>query len=321
VATDSGRSPQRGGAGSGSSPGIGTHRAAGASAAVGADAEVAAIARAGEPDRHLAALLAPAPEREGLLALAAFAAELARIPLRVVREPVMGEIRLEWWRKALLAPGGEEAGQRVAEAMREAIRRHHLPAALIDAMIDARALELAVQPFADDAAVADYLWRTEGALFALAGGVMGLELEDRGATAAFRAAGHAYGLTRLLLGLPRSLSMGRVPLAASRIAEAGLSAHELLAAAGGGADSLQVAALMHAHIAQIRASLAEARRHVGQLPRRGRVVVLPLALVEPYVRQLERQFARLGGGALREEVQVLPLIRVWRVATAHLGGL
>ena len=76
--------------------------------------EVAAIAREGEPDRYLAALLAPAPEREALLALAAFAAELTRIPLRVVQEPMMGEIRLEWWRTALAS--GDVAAYRISDA-------------------------------------------------------------------------------------------------------------------------------------------------------------------------------------------------------------
>jgi phytoene synthase len=274
-------------------------------------AEVVAIARAGEPDRYLAALLAPAPEREALLALAAFAAELARIPQRVVREPVMGEIRLEWWRTALTSPEGDSAGHSVADAMRLAIRRHRLPAHLLDDMIEARALELCAAPFADEAAVQDFLWRTEGALFALAARVLGLAT-GKAAEDACRAAGHAYGLARLLLGLPRSLSLGRVPLAASQMAAAGLSAHELL----GGAGDAQVEALMQAHFAQIRGSLAEARRHVGRLPQRARVVFLPLALVEPYVRRLER----MGGEALRAEAEVVPLTRVWRIAGAHLLG-
>jgi phytoene synthase len=283
----------------------------GASAEADAATEVAAIARAGEPDRYLAALLAPAPQREALLALAAFAAELARVPLRVVREPIMGEIRLEWWRKALASAEGDAAGHSVADAMRTAIRRHDLPAHLIDDMIDARALEFAAAPFPDDAAVQDFLWRTEGALLALAGRVVGLgtgeEAEDT-----CRAAGQAYGLARLLLGLPRSLSLGRVPLALSQVAAAGLSAHELLAGAG----AAQADALIQANLAQIRGSLAEARRRIGRLPRRVRVAFLPLALVAPYVRQLER----MGGRAVRAEVETLPLTRVSRIAGAHLLG-
>jgi phytoene/squalene synthetase len=73
---------------------------------------------------------------------------------------------------------------------------------------------------------------------------------------------------------------------------------------------------LQAYHAQIRGNLLDARRFARLLPRGERVAFLPLALVEPYVRVLERQ----GGGALRAEVQIVPLTRVWRVAAAHLLG-
>jgi phytoene synthase len=279
-------------------------------------AEVAAIARAGEPDRYLAALLAPEPQREALLALAALAAELARIPHRAVREPFMGEIRLQWWRTALgvgEADGGADSGgHAVAEAVRSAVRSYNPPAALLDDMLDARALELRAAPFEDDAALGGFLDKTEGALFALACRVVGVSTTPQ-IEAACRAAGRAYGLARLLLRLPRTLALGRVPLAQTQIAAAGLSPHELLAGTDTGAAA---EALMDACFAQIRGNLAEASRLVRDLPRRERVAFLPLALVRPYLRVLERQ----GGGALREEVQIVPLARVWAVAAAHMLG-
>jgi phytoene synthase len=282
-----------------------------AASAVDAATEVAETAQAGEPERYLAALLAPVPQRDALLALAAFATELARIPHRAVREPFMGEIRLQWWRDALGLAEGESAGHSVADALRLAVRRHSLPVALLEEMIEARALELLPAPFDDDAAVDAFLRQTEGALFALASRVGG-RAASPDTEAACAAAGRAYGLVRLLLGLPRSLALGRIPLARSQIAAAGLSAPELLAGVGGGAAD----ALIRAHIAQIRGSHAEARRRIRRLPRRARGAFLPLALVGPYVRRLERR----GGGALREEVQIVPLTRVWRLAVAHLLG-
>ena len=63
----------------------------GVPAQAGIDAVIAA-ARAGEPDRYLAALLAPPALRPALLALAAFSAEIRRIPL-LVHEPAMAAIR------------------------------------------------------------------------------------------------------------------------------------------------------------------------------------------------------------------------------------
>ena len=55
--------------------------------------------------------------RDGLMALAAFHGEIARIPL-TVRESAIGDIRLQWWRDALLTPAssatGNPAGRRHA---------------------------------------------------------------------------------------------------------------------------------------------------------------------------------------------------------------
>ena len=133
-----------------------------------------ASARSGEPDRYLAALLAPPPARADLLALAAFASELARVPALVTREPAMGEIRLQWWREALAASGASaRTGNPIADALRAAMRRHDLPARLLLDTIDAREVDLARQALPDDAALASYLWKSEGALFALAASILG----------------------------------------------------------------------------------------------------------------------------------------------------
>jgi 15-cis-phytoene synthase len=283
-----------------------------------AGVEVAAIARVGEPDRYLAALLASPPRREALVALAAFASELARIPRRAVREPFMGEIRLQWWRTALGLGDrggegeGDSGGHAVARAMRAAMRRYNLSAAVLASMIDAHVLELRAAPFQDDAALQGFLDRTEGALFALACRVVGVSASLE-AEAASMAAGRAYGLARLILRLPRTLALGRVPLAQTQVAAAGLSAHELLA----GTDAAPAReALLQACFARIRGSLADALPFARRLSRRERVAFLPLALVGPYLRLLERQ----GGGALREEAQIVPLTRVWAVAATHILG-
>ena len=68
-----------------------------------------AIVRAADRDRYISALLAPADRRLDLMTLYAFDAELARIAT-TVSEPLLGEIRLQWWRDAL-APLLTDAGR------------------------------------------------------------------------------------------------------------------------------------------------------------------------------------------------------------------
>ena len=276
------------------------------------DDAVVASARSGEPDRYLAALLAPPDARPHLLALAAFASELARVPSLVTREPAMGEIRLQWWRDALAAPDpGARTGNPVADAVRVAMHRCNLPPALLLDAIDAHEVDLALQPMPDDAALATYLWMREGALFALAAGVLGHEPGADVQEAAV-ACGRAYGLARLLLGMPQALSLGHLLLPQSRLDACNVSSQELLSGEGGA----NVAALFAGMCAEAREVLATSRKYVANLPRRVRVAFLPLALVETYLRALERP----GRDVLRSPAEIAPLTRVWRIAAAHWFG-
>ena len=76
-----------------------------------------ALVRAQDKDRFLASLFAPSPSRRHLFALYAFNLEMARVRV-VVREPMAGAIRLQWWREALL---GERPGEAVASPIAAAI--------------------------------------------------------------------------------------------------------------------------------------------------------------------------------------------------------
>lgn len=272
---------------------------------------IATSARAGEPDRYLAALLAPPSARPHLLALAAFLSELARVPARATREPAMGQIRLQWWRDAIAATPEVRTGNPVADGLRASIRACHLPAEVLIETIDARELDLARQGVGEEAALAAYLWRSEGAPFALAAGMLSrsAEVDPRPAAAA---GGEAYGLARLLMGLPNALARGRVPLPQSRLDAFHVSSAELLSGSDGG----KIAPLLAKMCEEAREALARSRAEVANLPRATWPAFLPLALVGTYLRALE-------GGAreiLRSPPQVTPLRRVARIAMAHWLG-
>src|SRR5688572_30941058 len=85
------------------------------------------VVRAGDKDRFLATLFAPQKHRRPLFALYAFNLEIARVR-ELAREPMPGEIRLQWWRDALSGPGhGDVAANPVAAALRETVVRYQLP--------------------------------------------------------------------------------------------------------------------------------------------------------------------------------------------------
>ncbi len=79
----------------------------------------AALVREADRDRYLATLFAPAAQRNALFALYAFNVEITRVR-DLAREPMPGEIRLQWWREALTGEReGEAAAHPVAAALRE----------------------------------------------------------------------------------------------------------------------------------------------------------------------------------------------------------
>ena len=223
----------------------------------------------------------------------------------------MGEIRLQWWRDALAMPAAIRTGHPVADAVREAAHRHQLPVGLLETLIDGRLLLLAKGVPLDDGALSDLLWKTEGALFALApvswvcrrAPMSTQPVSRRAAPTAWRACCLACRER-----WPRARSSGQVSAGGCR-RERGGPAFGCRRRRDRQADR----GLFCPNSPQFggRAAICAAACRG-----RGRVAFLPLALVEPYLRVL----ARSGPALLREEAGVAPLTRVCRIAAAHVFG-
>ena len=157
----------------------------------------AELVRTADRDRYLASLFAPADRRHALFALYAFNAEIVRVR-EAAREPMPGEIRLQWWREVL---GGERAGEAganpVAAALLDTIARHRLPVSTLTDLIEARRFDLYDEPMATVADLEDYAQRTSSAIIAVAAQILGVE-----AQAAAAPAGIALALAGLLGALP-----------------------------------------------------------------------------------------------------------------------
>ena len=95
------------------------------------------LVRSNDRDRYIATLFAPAEHRDALYALYAFNAEIARVR-DVAREPLPGEIRLQWWVDVLSGErDGEASANPVAAALLDIIQRHKLETVVLTALIDA----------------------------------------------------------------------------------------------------------------------------------------------------------------------------------------
>jgi phytoene synthase len=176
------------------------------------------IAKA-DPDRLRTARLA-GDRAWRLHALHAFDLELARIP-GLVSEPMLGEIRLQWWRDVVaeIFDGKTPRAHEVVAPLAEAIRAGDLPRAPLDALMDARAIDIhGLQP-ADDAALASYLEGAYGAPMQLGALALGADA----ATGALAArVGAATGLGLLIRALPRLYAEGADPIPAGEIDRAAL---------------------------------------------------------------------------------------------------
>jgi 15-cis-phytoene synthase len=273
-----------------------------ATSVMAADA-VRNAAREGAPDRYLAALLAPKRARDDLITLAAFCAEIEKIALQV-SEPHLGEIRIQWWRDALGdGTGLQKTGHPIADAFATTIRGQTLPGAMLNDYLDAHVHALYADPPTDDAQLMLELDLREGILFALAAHILGRPGLDPSA-GIVRDAAQAYGLARLGLNLPMALARGRVPLPPAWIE------------ASGSADEPQWRNVMRQLDATARRHLKHISAAYGAEMAAVKAALLPIALVEPYLRALTRS----GHDPARDLASIAPLTRTWRLAKTHMRG-
>ena len=207
-------------------------------------AACAAIVQRGDPDRFLAAMAAPVPARAALFPLYAAYLEIARAPW-VTAEPMIAEMRLQWWRDALdEAAAGQVRAHEVVTPLAPVIAERSLPAALFHEIAEARRWDIYREAHADAAALTAYLDGTGGALMALAVRALGIEA-DAGA----RALGRAQALAAYLRAVPELEARGRVPLVDGRAA-----AVAALARQGGWLDEARAAGLPRAAAPALRAA-------------------------------------------------------------------
>ena len=234
--------------------------------------------RARDHDRYLTLPFVPEEVRATVTVLYAFNAEIARIR-ETVSEPMLGEIRLQWWREGIEALGDGELRQHpVLEAMAATKESGIWEADTVMPLIDARARDLDEDPIETLEALEDYAEATSSELMRLA-------LKACGATAPVdlvRHAGLAYALTGLLRAMPTHASQGRILIPLETMRETGLDPHSVLR--GQTNDGLREA--YDAMIARIDMHLDVLRTRRREIAREAVPALMPVSLVPLYLRQL-----------------------------------
>jgi phytoene synthase len=236
--------------------------------------------RTTDRDRYIATLFAPAEHRDALFALYAFNAEIARVR-DVAREPMPGEIRLQWWREVIDGErSGEAAANPVAAALLATIRRYDLAVERLSTLVKAHRFDLYDEPMARLSDLEDYARETSSAVIALAAQILaGASLD-----AVTQPAGIAYALVSILYALPIQARRGQLFVPIEMLSRHGVSPQDIFAARSSAGLNDVFAELRNL----ARRHLAEARPSLTAIPQAALAAFLPVALVGPSLRRLEQ---------------------------------
>ncbi len=241
------------------------------------------LVREADKNRFLATLFAPAAHRPALFALYAFNAEIARVR-DIAREPMPGEIRLQWWREVLEGGRSEEArAHPVAAALLETMVGCRLGAQSLAALVDAHAFDLYDDPMPTLVHAEAYGLKTSSAIFELAAKI--LDGSDAAVSSLARHAGIAYALAEQLRLFPRHAARRQLFVPLDILQRYGANTEDVFAGKS---------------TPQLRAALAEMRLHIrGHLTAADDLLLtapasvlpafLPIALVRPLLKQMERR--------------------------------
>jgi phytoene/squalene synthetase len=157
-------------------------------------------------------MAAPVEARRVLFPLYAFNVEVARAPW-VASEPMIGEMRLQWWRDVLeeIGKGGPVRRHEVATPLAEVLDAGGAEA--LDKLVAARRWDLYSDAFEDAGHFAKYLEATGGGLMWVAARLLGAGEAARGDVVSL---GRAAGLARFLQAVPDLEARGRIPLVDGR---------------------------------------------------------------------------------------------------------
>jgi len=275
-------------------------------------------------ERFICALFAPDERRQALFAILAFNAELARTR-SVVSESLLGEIRLQWWRDALAAIYDDSSavpvGNPLLTDLAGAIRRHHLPRSVLDAMIDARSADLEMAPHADLDALLAYASATSGGVTELTlhtlGAYAGEEEGNAEPYATIRRAGVQVGTAWALIGLIRASEFlateGHTFLPRRQLVLAGLNPEKVIA----GEFSPPLAELLQLIAGIASQNILECQAVRDQMPKNCVPAFLVAGMAWRYLQRLQRVQYNPAGGVLEGGRRTAQLGVLWRSLTGR----
>jgi phytoene synthase len=238
-----------------------------------------------DPDRYYCGLFVPSERRDAYYAVTAFYQEIARIP-EMISEPVLGEVRLQWWRDAVEGMfSGKSPEHEIMSGLGETKGHFHLAQESFERLLEARMLDLASSPLGDLDALLEYADGTAGVLSELL--LVVLVGQRSGSAELTKAASHAaraIALAGLMRTLPFHASAKRLYLPRELMAREGLKAEGVFAMR----TSPQLCAVIRELSGLSGMYLEKARDLSRYVPREVLPVFFPVAIAEKVLLRLRK---------------------------------
>ncbi len=262
-------------------------------------------------DRYVTLLFAPDASRGELAALYNFNLEISRIPY-LTKEPMLAEIRLQWWRDAVAHLfDGEPEHHPVFDVLAPAMARRKFSRIFFENLIDCRQREIKGNGFESLDRLERYAEGCSASLLILALEALGVG-EDEAARRAAMNVGTAWALVTMVRSQPRMSQYRKVNLPQDLMGKYGIDPEDIIQgridepARNAFGEMLRLA----------ERHLENARSLTRQVPKVARSPLMLAALADQYIKQLWKQ----NGNPFKRLPELPPMIRPLCLLTKSVRG-
>lgn len=262
---------------------------------------------------YLACLLMGDAHRLPIAVLYAFNAEIARIR-NMIREPLPGEIRLQWWREVTAENARKEdaSANPLSNAINLVIEQYDLNRDSFDGYCRARIFDLYDDPMPDFATYEGYCGETASILLQMSCQIISQDLA-KVATDVSGHAGVAWSVAKHLLQLPDHRARGQLYIPVELLEEIGVDRDTFLK----GLDEAKNAEVIRRFATYGEKHLRKARGHAKSVSGNLHDAYLPLASCD----RIFKRASKLGARCLVESPGPSGLKMQWDLWWASKRGM
>lgn len=268
-----------------------------------------------EHDRHrfLASLLISDDIRTPISVLYAFNAEISRIR-ELVKEPLPGEIRLQWWREvtAEAARKDEATANPLALALNQVIDQYGISRASFDGYCRSRIFDLYDDPMPDKLTYEGYCGETASTMLQWTCQIIDADIAKTTANACGHA-GIAQSVAGHLALLPQHIARGQVYIPLEFMKELDIDRTQFLS----GKDKDKTVEILNMFVDFGEMHLTKAREELAKLPDHIQQAFLPLASTA----RIYKRTRKAGAQALLSSVALATWLSQWDLWQSKRKGM